>query len=44
MEIWAVLIIRVMLTNLENKLQCTSEFVPKALKQLFLVLIVFITP
>ena len=33
-----------MLTNLENQLQCTAEFVPKALKQLFFVLIVFITP
>ena len=33
-----------LLTNLENQLQCTSEFVPKALKQLFFVLIVFITP
>ena len=32
------------MTNLENQLQCTSEFVPKALKQLFFVLIVFITP
>ena len=32
------------LTNLENQLQCTSEFVPKALKQLFFVSIVFITP
>ena len=25
----------VILTNLENQLHCTSEFVPKALKQLF---------
>ena len=32
------------LTNLDNQLQCTAEFVPKALKQLFFVLIVFITP
>ena len=32
------------MTNLENQLQCTSEFVPKALKQLFFVLVVFITP
>ena len=32
------------LTNLENQLQCISEFVPKALKQLFFVSIVFITP
>ena len=32
------------LTNLENQLQCISEFVHKALKQLFFVLIVFITP
>ena len=31
------------LTNLENQLQCTAEFVPNALKQLFFVLIVFIT-
>ena len=31
-------------TNLENQLWCTAEFVPKALKQLFFVLIVFITP
>ena len=30
------------LTNLENQLQCTTEFVPNASKQLF-VLIVFIT-
>ena len=29
--------------NLENHLQCTAEFVTKALKDLFLVLIVFIT-
>ena len=32
------------LTNLENQFQCTSEFVPKALKQLFFALIVSITP
>ena len=32
------------LTNLENQLQCTTEFVPKALKQLLFVLLVFITP
>ena len=44
MEIWAILILTVILTNLENQLQRTSEFVPKALKQLFFVLIVFITP
>ena len=44
MEKLAILIFRVILTNLENELQCTSEFVPKALKQLFFVLIVFITP
>ena len=31
------------MNNLENQLQCTSEFVPKDLKQLFFVLIVFIT-
>ena len=30
-------------TNLENQLQCTAEFVSNALKQLFFVLIVFIT-
>ena len=34
------------LSNLGNKLQYTAEFVPKALKQLFFVLVVltFITP
>ena len=32
------------MTNLENQLQCTAKFVPKALKQLFFVLIVFIRP
>ena len=32
------------LTNLENQLQCASEFASKALKHLFFVLIVFITP
>ena len=30
--------------NLENQLQCASEFVPNVLKQLVFVLIVFITP
>ena len=43
MEIQAILIFRDMFTNLENQLQCTAEFVPNALKQLFSVLIVFIT-
>ena len=38
------IVFRVILTNLENQLQCTAQFVPNALKQLFcLVLIVFIT-
>ena len=32
------------LTNLENQLQCTAEFVSKVLKDLFSVLIVFKTP
>ena len=33
------------MTNLENQLQCTAEFEPKALKQIsFFVLIAFITP
>ena len=32
------------MTNLENQMQCTAEFVPKALKQFIFVLIVFITP
>ena len=31
------------LTNFENQLQCTAEFVLNALKQLFFVLIVFTT-
>ena len=31
------------MTNLEIQLQRTAEFVPKALKQLFFVLIAFIT-
>ena len=31
------------LTELENQLQCTAEFVSKALKDLFFVLTVFIT-
>ena len=43
MENWTVLILRVILTNLENQLQCTDEFVSKALKEFFFVLIVFIT-
>ena len=43
MEKYAVVILRVILTNLENQLQCTSKFVSKALKDLFFVLIVFIT-
>ena len=34
---------RVIFINLENQLQCTAEFVSKALKGLFFVLIVFIT-
>ena len=41
MEILAILIFRVIF---ENQLQCTSEFVLKALRQLFFVSIVFITP
>ena len=32
------------LTNLENQLQFTTEFVTKALKQLFFVSTVFIKP
>ena len=32
------------MTNLENGLQCTAEFVLKALKKIFFVLIVIITP
>ena len=43
MEKCVILIFRVILTSLENQLQCTAEFVPKALKQLFFVLAVFIT-
>ena len=43
-EIWAILIFRVILTNFENQLQCTPEFVLKALNQLFFVLTVFVTP
>ena len=43
MEIYAILIFRVIFTNLENQLQCTAEFVHNGLKQLFFVLIVFIT-
>ena len=43
MEIQAILIFRVILTNPENQLQCAAEFVPNTLKQLFFVLIVFIT-
>ena len=39
MEIWAILIFRVIFDQ-----QWTSKFVPKALKQLFIVLIEFITP
>ena len=31
------------MANYENQMQCTAEFVPNALKQLFYVLIVFIT-
>ena len=31
------------ITNLENQLQCAAEFVSKALKDLFFVLLVFIT-
>ena len=31
------------MTNLENQLQCVAEFVTKALKHLFFVLVVFIT-
>ena len=31
------------MTNLENQLQCTTKFVLKALKDLFFVLIMFIT-
>ena len=44
MEKYAILIFGVISTNLENQLQCTAEFAPKALKQLFFVLIVFVTP
>ena len=40
MEIYAILILESFLTNLEIQLQCTAEFVPKALKQLFFVSIV----
>ena len=36
MEKYPILIFGVILANLENQLQCTAEFVPKALKQLFL--------
>ena len=43
MEIKAILILESFLTDLENKLQCTAEIVPNAIKQLFFVLIVFIT-
>ena len=39
-----MLIFRVIFDQLENELQCTAEFVPKALKKLFFVLILFITP
>ena len=42
-EKWAILILRVILTNLENQLQCTAEFVSKALKDFLFALIVFIT-
>ena len=31
-------------TNLENQLQCTAQFVPRALRQLFFALAVSITP
>ena len=31
------------MSNLENQLQCAAELVPKALKHLFFVFIVFIT-
>ena len=31
------------MTNLENQLQCTAEFVAKGLKDLFFVLTLFIT-
>ena len=41
MEKYALIIFRVILANLENQLQSTSEFVPKALKDLFFVFIVF---
>ena len=44
MEKWAIFIFEVIFTNRENQLDCTAEFVPKALKDLFFVLIVFVTP
>ena len=31
------------LTNHENQLECTAEFIPNSLEQLFFVLIVLIT-
>ena len=43
MEIYAILILESVLTNRENELQCAAEFVPNVLKQLFFVLIAFIT-
>ena len=45
MEMWAVLIFRVIFDQpWKSATVSTSEFVPKVLKQLFFVLIVFITP
>ena len=35
--------LKVIITNLENQLQCTAEFLSKTVKDLFFVLIVFIT-
>ena len=43
MEKRLFLSLELVLTNLENQLQCSAEFVSKALKDLFFVSIVFIT-
>ena len=43
MEKWAVFILESLSTNLEDQLRCTTEFVAKALKDSFSVLIAFIT-
>ena len=42
-EKWAILILRVIFDHLENQLQCTAEFVSKALKDFLFALTVFIT-